>query len=433
MRMYDIIQKKKLNQALTKNEIEYFINGYVSGEMPDYQISALLMAIYFNKMNDNETYNLTIAMKNSGNTIDLSDIEGFVVDKHSTGGVGDKTTLVLGPMVAAAGCPVAKMSGRGLGHTGGTIDKLESIKGFSTSIDMSKFIENVNKTGISIAGQTANLAPADKKLYALRDVTATVDNVSLIASSIMSKKLASGADGIVLDVKFGSGAFMKDIKSAKELAKEMVSIGKKDGKKTVAILTDMNQPLGYAVGNSLEVIEAINTLNGKGPEDLYNLCLELGAKMLFLAGIAKKHDEAIEKLKKTIEDKSALEMLKKLVKNQNGDTSYIDNTENFAKSKFVKDIFLDKNGYVKSIDALNIGKAALMLGAGRHTKESQIDLSVGIILSYKVGDKIVNDSFCKVYYNDESLIKEVENLIKSSVVITDEKTEKIQLINDVIE
>ena len=400
MRIYDIIMKKRDGYALDKEEIEFFVNGFTKGDIPDYQISALLMAIYFSGMNEEETLNLTMAMANSGDRLDLSGIKGIKVDKHSTGGVGDKTSLVLGPMVAALDVPVAKMSGRGLGHTGGTIDKLESIPGFSTVLPEQKFIDNVNKYKIALVGQTANLAPADKKLYALRDVTATVDNLSLIASSIMSKKLASGADAIVLDVKTGSGAFMKQEKDAIDLAREMVKIGNGAGKNTVAIVSDMNEPLGKSVGNALEVKEAIDTLNGNGPEDLLELSLVLGAHMLIAAGVTDDLETGINMLKQTINDGRAINKMREFIEAQGGDGEVVNNTELLPKASIIMDIIAEESGFVESINTQEIGIVSLTLGGGRETKDSKIDLSVGIVLKKKVGDRVEKgDTVATLYAN----------------------------------
>jgi pyrimidine-nucleoside phosphorylase len=410
MRMYDIIMKKRDGEILSKDEIDFFINGYTKGDIPDYQASALLMAIYFKGMNKIETANLTMAMVNSGDRLDLSKIEGIKVDKHSTGGVGDTTTLVLTPMVAALGVKVAKMSGRGLGHTGGTIDKLESFRGFTVEISEDKFIENVNSINIAVVGQSGDLAPADKKLYALRDVTATVDNISLIASSIMSKKIASGADAIVLDVKLGEGAFMKNKEDAFALAEEMVEIGKNIGRKTVAVISDMDQPLGKAVGNAIEVIEAIDTLRGHGPQDLLDLCLELGSNMVFLAGKAKTTEEAKEMLRGTIKDGSAIKKLKEFVEAQGGDSSFVDNTDLFPKAKYIEPVISEKSGYVEKIHAENIGLIAMELGAGRATKESSIDLSVGVYLNKKRGDKVkIGETLAFIHSNS---LKKIEKAKK---------------------
>lgn len=388
MRMYDLIEKKKLGQVLTKEEIKYIVNGFTNGSIPDYQVSALLMAIYFRGMNEEETLALTLSMAESGDMLDLSDIEGIKVDKHSTGGVGDKTSLVLAPMVASLGVPVAKMSGRGLGHTGGTIDKLESIPGFNTKISKEQFINNVNTIKIAIAGQTANLAPADKKLYALRDVTATVDNISLIASSIMSKKIASGSNGIVLDVKCGSGAFMKEEKDAFELAKEMVSIGNGLGRNTTAVISDMNQPLGNAVGNTLEVIEAINTLRGEGSKELLELCIELGSYMLIASNKTNTPEEGKKLLEESINNGAAIQKFKEFVEAQGGNIDYIDNTDLFEKASIIHEVKSNKSGYITSVETEEIGLATMMLGGGRETKDSIIDLSVGFIINKKIGDYV---------------------------------------------
>ncbi|MPQ42743.1 pyrimidine-nucleoside phosphorylase [Clostridium tarantellae] len=412
MRMYDLILKKRNGGELSKNEINFIVDNYTKGSIPDYQMAALLMAIYFQKMNARETSDLTMAMVNSGDVLDLSKIEGVKVDKHSTGGVGDTTTLVLAPMVASLGIPVAKMSGRGLGHTGGTIDKLESFEGFSVEMSKEKFIDNVNKIKIAVAGQTGDLAPADKKIYALRDVTATVDNISLIASSIMSKKIAAGADAIVLDVKVGDGAFMKTPEMAKELAEEMVSIGKNVGRKTVAVISDMDQPLGFAIGNALEVEEAIETLRGNGPKDLLELCLTLGSNMVVLSGHAKDEAEARKMLEKSIASGIALKKLKEFVNAQGGDASVIDDTSKLPKAKYIIPVKSEQDGIVSKINAENIGLVAMELGAGRATKDSIIDLAVGIVLNKKRGDKLKKgDIIAYVHANDlnkgEKAVKDI--------------------------
>lgn len=432
MRMYDLILKKRHGEELSTEEINYFIENYSNGNIPDYQVSALLMALFFNKMNSRETADLTMAMVNSGDVLDLKEIEGIKVDKHSTGGVGDTTTLVLGPMVAALGIPVAKMSGRGLGHTGGTIDKLESFKGFSVEMPKEKFIENVNTIKLAVGGQTGDLAPADKKLYALRDVTATVDNVSLIASSIMSKKIAAGADAIVLDVKVGDGAFMKTPEDAKLLAKEMVSIGTHVGRKTVAIISDMDQPLGFAIGNALEVEEAIETLKGNGPKDLLELALELGSNMVVLAGKAKDTDEAKAMLMETINKGTALAKLKEFVVAQGGDAAVIDDTSKFPKAKYVLEVRAKESGFVSKIHSENIGLIAMELGAGRATKESIIDLAVGIVLDKKRGDKVeAGDILAYVHANDMALgEKAVDKIIKNYEI--SQRFDEIPLIYDII-
>lgn len=433
MRMYDIILKKRNGEELTKEEINFFVEGYTKGEIPDYQASALLMAIFFNKMTKRETADLTMAMVNSGETIDLSDIEGIKVDKHSTGGVGDKTTLVLGPMVAACGVPVAKMSGRGLGHTGGTIDKLESIKGFSVEMTKKQFIDNVNSVKLAVGAQTADLAPADKKLYALRDVTATVDNISLIASSIMSKKIAAGADAIVLDVKTGTGAFMKTLEDSFALAQEMVDIGTNVGRNTIGVISDMDQPLGYAVGNALEVKEAVETLKGHGPKDLLELCVVLGSQMLLLANSAKTEEEARKMLEETIETGAAFEKLKEFIKAQGGDISVIDNTELLPKAKEIIEVKAEKEGYITKIVANEIGIAALILGAGRETKESSIDPAVGIVIKEKVGSYVKKgDVLAYLHVNDTSKVEEAKNKLIEAYHIEDEKGEERPLIFGIV-
>ncbi|MBD5136222.1 MAG: pyrimidine-nucleoside phosphorylase [Lachnospiraceae bacterium] len=419
MRMYDLIEKKRDGFELDTDEIRYIISEYTNGNIPDYQMSAFLMAVYFKGMNKRETLDLTMAMRDSGDILDLSGIEGIKVDKHSTGGVGDKVSLVLGPMVAACGVPVAKMSGRGLGHTGGTIDKLESFEGYSTTLSEEKFISNVNNIKIAIASQTANLAPADKKIYALRDVTATVDNISLIASSIMSKKLASGADAIVLDVKTGSGAFMKEEKDAITLAQEMVSIGNGAGKDTIAIITDMDQPLGYAVGNALEVKEAIDTLDGNGPDDLIELCYVLGSYMLVAAGKTEDADMARVMLEKVVEDKSALNKLAELVEAQGGDKSFVYETEKFSKPSIIMEVPSVETGFVEKIDTSDIGAVSLILGGGRETKESEIDLSVGVVLRKKVGDKVEQgENIATLYANDLNKLSLAKDRLLNAFCIT---------------
>lgn len=434
MRMYDIIMKKRNGEELTKEEIRFFVEGYTNGEIPDYQVSALMMAIYFQKMTEKETYELTMAMAESGDRLDLSAIHGIKVDKHSTGGVGDKTSLALTPMVAACGIPVAKMSGRGLGHTGGTIDKLESFPGFTTALTTEQFIENVNKIGIAIMGQTADLAPADKKLYALRDVTATVDNMSLIASSIMSKKLAAGADAIVLDVKTGSGAFMKKEEDARALAEEMVKIGKNAGRKTVAVISDMDQPLGFAVGNALEVKEAIETLNGKGPEDFVELCMTLGSRMLIAGGKANTPEEAEEMLKNVIQDGSALKKLAEFVEAQGGDESFVYHPERLPETSSRRELLSDKEGYISRIVCDEVGICSLILGGGRETKESKIDLSVGIVLQKKVGDYVKKgDILAVIHANNEDKAEEAACRLLKAYSITDTKPEKLPFIKAIIQ
>ncbi len=425
MRMYDIIMKKRNGSELSTEEINFFVEGYTKGEIPDYQVSALMMAIYFQKMNKAETHALTMAMMNSGDVLDLSEIQGIKVDKHSTGGVGDKTSLALTPMVAACGIPVAKMSGRGLGHTGGTIDKLESFEGFSTGISTETFIDNVNRIGIAIMGQTADLAPADKMLYALRDVTATVDNLSLIASSIMSKKLAAGADAIVLDVKTGSGAFMKAEEDAKALAREMVDIGIAAGKHTVAVISDMDQPLGRAVGNVLEVKEAIDTLKGQGPKDFEKLCLTLGSQMLIAGGKAEDEAQAEEMLKQVIADGSAMKKLAEFVEAQGGDSQAVYDPELLPKASIVQSIPAPVSGYIQHIACDEVGICSLMLGGGRETKESEIDLAVGIILEKKVGDYVeAGEPLAYIHANDEVKCEAASKRYIEAVTISSYKPER---------
>ena len=402
MRIYDIIRKKRDNHELTKAEIDFFVEKYSKGEIPDYQASALLMAIYLNKMNKEETVYLTDAMMKSGDVIDLSEIEGIKVDKHSTGGVGDKTTIALVPLVAACGAPVAKMSGRGLGHTGGTLDKLESIPGFSIEMEAKKFIDSVNKHKIAVCGQTATIAVADKKMYALRDVTATVDNISLIAASIMCKKLASGANAILLDVKTGDGAFMKTLDDSFELAKAMVDIGNGMGRETIGMITDMDEPLGFAIGNSLEVIEAIETLKGNGPKDFVNLCETLGAYMLVLAKTVKTFEEGVEKIKEAIASGSALEKLKVFIENQGGDSRVVDDYTLFPKESIVVPVKSPRSGYISKIEAEEVGVSAMILGAGRETKEDVLDLAAGIVLEKKVGEYVnEGEVLATMYLNKE--------------------------------
>ena len=433
MRMYDIIQHKRDGKELTQEEISYLISGYVKKDIPDYQMSALLMAIYFNGMTEDETLLLTQAMKDSGSVMDLSAIQGIKVDKHSTGGVGDKTTLVLAPMVASLGIPVAKMSGRGLGHTGGTIDKLESFAGFKSSMSKNQFIENVNTYNIAVAGQTDNLAPADKMLYALRDVTATVDHLSLIASSIMSKKLASGADAIVLDVKTGSGAFMKTKEESYALAKSMVKIGNRAGKKTIAVISDMDQPLGSTIGNALEVKEAIDTLNGQGPDDLTELCITLGAYMLICAKAAPDFIKAKEMLWQTIKDKTALDKLAQLVKAQGGDWNAVYDPSRLPRASITQEVLAASSGYIQSIRADEIGVCSLLLGGGRETKESQIDLSVGIVLMKKTGDIVKKgETIAVLHGNTTAHIQEARERLVHAYQIGRKKPAKRSLIWDVI-
>ncbi len=415
MYMGGLIIKKKNGEALSKEEIEFMIEGYVKGDIPDYQMSAMMMAIYFQGMTDEETVNLTMAMAHSGDMLDLSAIDGVKVDKHSTGGVGDKTSLVLGPMVAALGVPIAKMSGRGLGHTGGTIDKLESIMGFHTALTTEQFIQNVNRVKLAIMGQTADIAPADKKLYALRDVTATVENMSLIASSIMSKKLAAGADAIVLDVKTGSGAFMKKESDSRALAEEMVKIGNAAGRKTVAVISDMDQPLGYAVGNALEVREAIATLKGEGPSDLEELCITLGSQMLLCAGRVAEEQEAEKLLRETIHNGTALDKFAEFVQAQGGDSSCVYQPDKLPLAAVKKEVQSTQAGYIEKILCEEIGVASLLLGGGRRKKEDTIDLSVGIVLHKKAGDSVEKgDSLATIYGNDANRIEEAYHRIEEA-------------------
>lgn len=429
MRTYDIILKKRNGQELSSDEISALINGYVSGEVTDYQMAAWAMAIFFQGMTVRETADLTMAMVRSGEQVDLSGIEGIKVDKHSTGGVGDKTTLILGPLVAAAGVPVAKMSGRGLGHTGGTIDKLEAIPGFNTALPKDKFIDSVNRIKIAIGGQTGNLAPADKKLYALRDVTATVDSIPLIASSVMSKKIAAGADAIVLDVKTGSGAFMKSVDQAIALAEAMVSIGSQVGRRTVALISDMDQPLGYTVGNALEVKEAIACLRGQGPKDLTELCLALGSQMVFLAGKAETPVKAREQLENILYQGRGLEKFKEMVGNQGGDISCVNDPDKLPAGRHAIPVKAANPGYVTGIQAEQIGIAAMTLGAGRETKESKIDLAVGIKLEKKVGDRVESDETLAVLYlNDESKAQRAAELILQAYTISDKPVEPRKLV-----
>ena len=434
MRMYDIIMKKRNGAELTEEEIQYFIEGYTKGEVPDYQVSALMMAIFFRKMTQRETLSLTMAMAHSGDMLDLSAIHGVKVDKHSTGGVGDKTSLALAPMVAACGIPVAKMSGRGLGHTGGTIDKLESFPGFSTALTRQRFIDNVNRIGIAIMGQTADLAPADKKLYALRDVTATVDNMSLIASSIMSKKLAAGADAIVLDVKTGSGSFMKAEADARALAEEMVQIGRNAGRKTYAVISDMDQPLGLAVGNALEVKEAVATLRGEGPEDFMELCLTLGSLMLIAGGKTDSAEEARQMLKGVIADGSALNRLAVFVEAQGGDRRAVYDTELLPKAEILHPILAPADGFIDHIICDEVGICSLLLGGGRETLHSGIDLSVGLVLCKKAGDVVrKGDILAVIHANDEKKAQEAQKRYLAACRITQAPPEKRPLIKAIID
>lgn len=434
MNILDIIEKKRDKKELSKEEIEYFINEYTNNNIADYQVAALIMAIFLNGMTKQETTNLTIAMANSGEVLDLSKLNEIIVDKHSTGGVGDKVSLILLPLVASLGVPVAKMSGRGLGFTGGTVDKLESIPGYMTNIDINTFVENVEKIGISMISQTLNLAPADKKIYALRDSISCVESIPLIASSIMSKKIASGAEKIVLDVTVGSGAFMKDIESAVDLANEMIEIGKLANRETICILTNMDEPLGYSVGNNLEVIEAVNFLKGKMPEDLKEVVLELGAYMIKLAGLGDDIEDNKIRMLENINNGMAFNKFIELIKNQGGDISYIENVEKFDKAKYVFPIHATSDGYISNIDAKEVGKLACSLGAGRIRKEDKIDYSVGIILNKKVSDKVVKDDILGyICANDEEKAKNAVDEMLDIIKISEEKIEKLNTIIKVIE
>ncbi|MCW5194666.1 pyrimidine-nucleoside phosphorylase [Bacillus amyloliquefaciens] len=431
MRMVDLIVKKQNGKELTTEEIQFFVKGYTDGSIPDYQASALAMAIYFQDMTDQERADLTMAMVNSGETIDLSAIEGIKVDKHSTGGVGDTTTLVLAPLVAALGVPVAKMSGRGLGHTGGTIDKLEAIEGFHVELSKDEFIKLVNRDKVAVIGQSGNLTPADKKLYALRDVTGTVNSIPLIASSIMSKKIAAGADAIVLDVKTGAGAFMKTDEDAVNLAKAMVRIGNNVGRQTMAVISDMSQPLGFAIGNALEVQEAIDTLRREGPEDLNELVLTLGSQMVVLAKKAETLEEARTKLQEVMKNGKALEKFKEFLSNQGGDASVVDEPSKLPQAAYKIDVPAKEAGVVSEIVADEIGVAAMLLGAGRATKEDEIDLAVGIMLRKKVGDKVEKgEPFVTLYANREN-VDDVTAKVYDNIRIS-EKAEAPKLIHTLI-
>jgi len=421
MHIVDLILKKRNGQVLTKEEINYIIENYTNDKIADYQMSALLMAIYFNGMTDEESTNLALSMRDSGDVFDLSSIDGIKVDKHSTGGVGDTVTLVLAPLLASFGAKVAKMSGRGLGHTGGTLDKLESIPGYQVEVSFKDFLKQVNDIGVAVIGQSGDVTPADKKIYALRDVTGTVDIIPLIASSIMSKKLASGSDAIVLDVKVGSGAFMKTVEEATELAKLMVEIGKLAGKKVSAILTSMEEPLGNLIGNGLEVYEAILTLQGKGPKDVVDVTIEIASQLLLDANIETDKDVAKEKLLNALNDGSAFNKFKEMVQAQKGDVSYLDNPEKLFTNKTIE-IKADKSGYINSIDALKIGVAASRLGAGRETKDDVIDLKVGLDLHKKIGDKVTKGEPLVTMYVGDKGIEEAKTLIKESIIIGNEKT-----------
>ena len=432
MRMVDLIEKKQENEVLTIDEIKWIIDGYTNERIPDYQMSALLMAIYFNGMTDEELQALTMAMVKSGDEFDLSAIKGVKVDKHSTGGVGDTTTLVLAPLVASVGVPVPKMSGRGLGHTGGTLDKLESIEGFHIEITEDEFTDLVNKNKLALVGQTGNLTPADKKIYALRDVTGTVGSIPLIASSIMSKKIASGADAIVLDVKVGTGAFMKDIKAAEQLAETMVALGNGVGRNTMAVISDMSQPLGEAIGNALEVNEAIDTLKGEGPEDLTELSLVLGSQMAYLGGVGEDLDDARRILEENIANGKALEKFRVFVEAQGGNPEVIDNPELLPQAEFQIPVKAERSGVVSAIDAEELGIAGMLLGAGRETKDSELDLAAGLILHKKIGDSVEEgETLVTIHSNKEDVQSSVDKILANIEI--SEAAEPVQLIHEVIQ
>ncbi len=434
MNMYDLILKKREGGRLRKDEIDFFINGYTDEGIPDYQVSALLMTFFFNELDHDEIFYLTDAMKNSGDIIDLSAINGIKVDKHSTGGVGDKTTLIVAPLAAACGVPIAKMSGRGLGFTGGTVDKMESIPGMKTSLTESEFKKQVNDIGISVIGQTGSIAPADKKIYALRDVTATVDNLGLIASSVMSKKLAAGSDAIILDVKCGNGAFMETEDAAVDLGRIMVEIGRKAGKKTIAVITDMNQPLGKGIGNSIEVMEAIEALKGEGPEDITNLSIELGTQMVMAGEIEKEHDKAKGKVLCALESGAALDKFKEFVKAQGGDTGVVEDFSLFGLPAHDAEIKAETAGYISEIKAGVIGMASQRSGAGRATKDDVIDLNAGIILNKKVGDKVdAGQLLATIYAGDKRKLYESAELAKTAFNIKKDPPIKKDLIIKIIE
>lgn len=431
MRMVDLIEKKRDGNELSKEEIEYIVTNYTNGKIPDYQVSALLMAIFYQDMTNEEITNLTLAIANSGDVIDLSFLEGIKVDKHSTGGVGDTTTLILAPLVASVGVTVAKMSGRGLGYTGGTLDKLEAIPGFQIELSDEAFVRIVNESKVAVIGQSGNLAPADKKLYALRDVTATVDSLPLIASSIMSKKIAAGADAIVLDVTTGDGAFMKNIEDARRLAKTMTSIGKLANRETVAVISDMSEPLGEAIGNSLEVVEAIETLQGNGPEDLVEMCYALGSQMVVLAGKAKTIDEARTLLQEALESGKALAKFKEMIQNQGGDPTIVEQPERILTARYTMELPAKQSGVVSKIVANELGIAAMMLGAGRKTKEDDIDHAVGLKLHKKIGDTVTKgESLLTIYSNDKEISSVIELLYKNIEI--GESAMKPTLIHDII-
>ena len=433
MRVVDIILKKRYGGILTKEEIHEVIDGYVKGIIPDYQVSALLMAICFQGLNDEEKVNLTMEMLHSGEQVDLSEIDGICVDKHSTGGVGDKTSLAIGPIVAACGLKMAKMSGRGLGHTGGTLDKLESIPGCKINITSEEFFRQVKEVGVAIIGQTKNITPADKKLYALRDVTGTVDNIGLISSSIMSKKLASGAHYILIDVKVGDGAFMKDEKQARALSETMVKIGNSVGRKTVCVLTNMNEPLGKAVGNSLEVIEAIETLKGRGPKDFTNLVYDLSSKLLLMTGLASCESEARKIVEEKVKSGEALEKLRQMIAFQGGNPKVIDDYSLFEQAKEIVPVISEKEGYVKFEEALQIGLGAMLLGAGRENKEDEVDHAVGVVVNKKVGDYVNKGDVLAYLHTNGKGTNEAYEKVLNAFEIVSEKVEENKLILGVIE
>ena len=433
MSIIDIIEKKRDKKELTRDEIEFFIKEYTDGKITDYQAAALIMAIYLNGMTKRETTDLTLAMAHSGDILDLSILNQIIVDKHSTGGVGDKVSIILLPIISSLGVPVAKMSGRGLGFTGGTADKLESIPGYKTDIDIPEFVKNVQKIGISMITQTLDLAPADKKIYSLRDSISCVENISLIASSIISKKIASGAQKIVIDVTVGKGAFMKNIEDARKLANEMIQIGKLADRETVCVLTNMDQPLGFSIGNNLEVIEAINCLKGNMPEDVAQVVFELGAYIIKLAGKGDDLEKNKKEMIEAVKDGRAYRKFLELVKNQNGDISYIENTEKFEKAKYIVPVYADESGYISEIDAKEIGKLSVFLGAGREKKEDKIDNSVGIVLSKKISDKVQKQEILAfIHSNDFSKMQVVEKRLKEIFKISNENVDKEVVILEII-
>lgn len=433
MKITDIIRKKKHKEELSKEEINYAVNGFVKGEVKDYQMSALLMAIYFNSMTKKEIADLTMSMVNSGATVDLSSIEGVKVDKHSTGGVGDKISIIVLPVVASLGIPVAKLSGRGLGHTGGTIDKLESIEGFRTSLAMEEFLELVNKSGLALSGGTSDMNPADKKIYALRDVTETVDSIPLIASSIMSKKIASGADAIVLDVKCGEGAFMRTYGEAVELSREMVDIGKNTGRNTIAVITDMNQPLGFEVGNANEIIEACEILKGKKIRGLYDVAVEISSYMIMLGKKTDNQEMARKMVIETIENGHALEKFREFVKNQGGNPDFIEDYSKLPTAKFITKVTSDKSGYITAVKALETGLAAMNLGAGRKTKEDSLDYSAGVTLKKLKGDRVVEGEVIAELHHNMNDVTQSVDLIREAFVISDSnQNQENSFILDVI-